>query len=441
MKFIFILIFFSLLFCACLPLPSSQSNKDDTNQPEKIFQTGDSVYEDSIRTIMLYPYSEADPIMSSVQPPVKYISSSQAMVLEFDDLTTQFQTYRAKIFHCDRNWKLSTLNDIEFLNEFNDFAINDYQVSSSTKIPYIHYRFTLPRLKISGNYILMVYRNNDEKDYVLTRRFVIVEQKMAIQPKVMFSSSNADREKKQQIHFNVLYGSYPVTNPLEEIKVVIRQNYQWLGAIDQLKPLYVREFDKKLEYTHFNNENNFNGLNEFRRFDIRSTRFLGFNVSNVDVKEKIGMVQLAIDRPRDKSPYFLLQDWNGAFIIQHYETGRGSVESDYVLVNFTLKTDAMLNKEVYVTGAFNNWRLDKENLMQYDLDNKVYRAAILLKQGEYNYLYAVKDPGTALPDASLLEGSFQATENQYEIFVYHRPVGSRADLVVAYTSFKSTETR
>lgn len=68
--------------------------------------------------------------------------------------------------------------------------------------------------------------------------------------------------------------------------------------------------------------------------------------------------------------------------------------------------------------------------MEYDQENKIYFKELLLKQGFYNYQYLVKGD-----KPYFFEGSHFETENKYEIFVYNRPVGSRVDRLIGYTSF------
>jgi hypothetical protein len=71
--------------------------------------------------------------------------------------------------------------------------------------------------------------------------------------------------------------------------------------------------------------------------------------------------------------------------------------------------------------------------MEYDPAAQQYRAAILLKQGWYDYQYVVESP-----DVSPLhfEGSHFETENLYEIFIYHRPFNINADLLIGYVSLQ-----
>ncbi|MCR9084057.1 MAG: DUF5103 domain-containing protein, partial [Cyclobacteriaceae bacterium] len=55
---------------------------------------------------------------------------------------------------------------------------------------------------------------------------------------------------------------------------------------------------------------------------------------------------------------------------------------------------------------------------------------LLLKQGWYDYQYAyLRDQQF---DSEEFEGSFFETENEYEVFVYFRALGSRYDQLVGY---------
>jgi hypothetical protein len=86
-----------------------------------------------------------------------------------------------------------------------------------------------------------------------------------------------------------------------------------------------------------------------------------------------------------------------------------------------------------VNGAFNFWRLDDRNRMTFDPNVGAYRAAILLKQGVYNYDYVTQAAGNPTQtDEGYIEGNYSATENDYEILVYNRPPAGRADQLVAY---------
>ena len=423
---------------SCIPIPVSTNN---TTQPvdeiNKEFTTENHVYEDNFKSILLYPQSAGKDAKDVLNPSLTFITQSSPLILEFDEIRETSQDYRVKIVHCTYDWKVSLLNDIEFINDFNEFQIRDYQSSFNTKIPYTHYSFKLPKLKISGNYVLKVYRGLNDKDLIFTKRFVIYENKVTIHPELKFSSKSPEREKNQQIEFKISHTGYDLINPRDQVKVVVRQNYRWDKAIYDLKPLYIRDFEKLLEYTHFNLENNFTGSNEFRRFDIQSTRFLGFNVAGIDITDTIVNLRLQTDRTRNGRPYVRQNEMNGGYLVNHYESNEGASRADYINVKFTLLSPQPASGEVYVIGDFNNWQYTHENKMHYSETDQAYVAEILLKQGQYNYMYALMKPGEDKLDDTFFEGSFTETENNYDILVYYRPIGSRADLVIGYKTFNT----
>jgi hypothetical protein len=164
---------------------------------------------------------------------------------------------------------------------------------------------------------------------------------------------------------------------------------------------------------------------------------LGFNVNSINATDTLVYMQLVSETSREKNPYFRQPDLNGGYLIGHFETGRGKTEADYIKTKFTLQATQPADGAVYVLGRFNNWQTESENLMRYQAEKGEYTAEILLKQGEYNYLFGVKKLGEKVCNTDFWEGSFQETENNYEIIVYHRPLGARTDLIVGYRQFSS----
>ena len=134
--------------------------------------------------------------------------------------------------------------------------------------------------------------------------------------------------------------------------------------------------------------------------------------------------------------YVDTKDFDGRYVIDNYETNQGATEADYVRVSFQLRTDSLANKKVYINSSFNDWQLNENNLMHYVPENQAYEAFIQLKQGIYNYQYVTVDPQGIISEREL-EGSHSQTENVYEILVYHRPIGGRADALVGYALIKS----
>ncbi|MBC7923265.1 MAG: DUF5103 domain-containing protein [Ferruginibacter sp.] len=433
---------FLLLTTACVPIsqqgtptagPASPGGAKPVVFADKPLRTDDFVYEDRIRTVMLYPAAGDldNPAAAALQPAVLPIGQGTPLVLEFDEIGEGSQPFHARLYHCNADWTVSLLTDINFLAEYNDFLLTSYQLSANTKTPYTHYRMEVPKVKLPGNYVLMVHREGNVKDIVLTRRMLVYDNTVDVRAKVTYATGTGERNTNHQLEFTVQYRDYPIANPLEEIKVVLRQNYRPDNAITGLKPMNVRLDEKLLEYNNFNLENNFLAGNEFRFFDTRSILFLGTNVARVNPGPNRSEVLLAADRPRNREAYAQSDDFNGGFVIDHHETRQGATEADYVATVFTLQAPEA-NGEVYVNGKFNDWQLDERNRMAYSSENGHYTARILLKQGIYNYDYAVVRAGSERREEVYFEGSFFNTENTYEIIAYYRPLGARADRIVGY---------
>ena len=75
--------------------------------------------------------------------------------------------------------------------------------------------------------------------------------------------------------------------------------------------------------------------------------------------------------------------------------------------------------------------------MKYDLASSSYLGSAFLKQGYYNYTYAVMDRQGRY-DLSTVDGDWYETENEYQFMIYYRPFGSRYDQLISYKTLKST---
>ncbi|MHA4742446.1 type IX secretion system plug protein [Dyadobacter sp. MSC1_007] len=391
----------------------------------------DYIYQEKIKTVLLYSALD-DPETPTrlLTPPVTPINNPAPLVLEFDDLSGQPEGYRAKIIHCNADWTKSDLNDIEFTFEFNEYPIVTYDQSFSTKVPYTHYRFELPKLKLPGNYVIYVYSERDRK-LMISRRFMHYQPRVSITAQARFSQGIQQQFSDQQIDFSVNYKGYQLNAPQSDLKVVMRKNFRFDQSKTNFKPTNVRPFDQILEYTFFDLENTFPGGNEFRYFDSRSLTGRGYGVNEIERSDEFTKLWLFPDKPRTDNAYIQMDDFNGQYIVDQRESGRGSVEADYTPVVFTLKVQEDPEATFYVNGAFNLWQLNERNKMTYNPDRQAYECEMLVKQGVINYSYTIVRGGQK-PDDAFIEGNYAATENDYDILIYHRPPASRADLLIGY---------
>ena len=111
-------------------------------------------------------------------------------------------------------------------------------------------------------------------------------------------------------------------------------------------------------------------------------------------------------------------------------------------MKFFLSADnAYSDGNIYVFGAFNDWRCEQQNLMHYNTDRLGYECTLYLKQGFYNYEFVSLKPDETVADQTEIEGMHFDTENDYTIYVYHRTPSIYYDQLIAVKKLNSIKDR
>jgi hypothetical protein len=422
--------FFSiaLLVNACVPVQSTQSNNNRVYYPELEFIN--KSYRESIKTVQLVHF-KGNKLVSTNNPVIE-LGKNERLLLTFDDISEEQQQYQVKILHLDKDWKeKSILQSMDYLEEYNQFPIREFEFSFDTKMGYIHYEFQLPTVSLSGNYLVVVYQNNNEDDIILSERFMVYEDKSGIDFKIVPSNVVSQRRTHQEIEFEIMLNRINVINTGTDIYPIIRQNKNWLYAKAAPDPLRILDGNKRLVYKFYNGELNFPGNNEFRFIDLTTVNFKGNNVANINKDTKPITVTARPDGIRATEAYREWEDQNGAFIIGNRERQNTPLVSDYFLTNFELNAPQELGN-IYLVGEFNNWQLTNSNRMKYNVNTGNYQNSFLMKQGYYEYSYYVQGE-----DVNPVDGSYINTENIYDILVYYKSPQLRYDRLIGYTQFNS----
>ncbi len=409
------------------------------NALDEYYLEGDLVYEDhiykaGIRSIQFHPVGR------EMEMPIIKLGGGERLFLEFDDLYEDFVNYHYRVIHCDANWQPSSLMPAQYLSNFQDFIINTFEYSTNALIPYTNYQLSLPNNQVnftkSGNYLLVIFADGDKEDLVLSRRFMVYEDFVAVGGQIRRSSLVDDIDTHQEVDFTLSHPNYHIQNPFRDLKVVLMQNQRWDNAIRNLKPQFVQ--NNQLVY-NYDRENNFPGNNEFRFFDFKNTQTLTQNVSRID-RDSVFTIFLKPDLSKAISRYAVWEDINGNYVVRRLDAANSSSEADYCYVDFLLSYPAPSEEgDLYLFGKFTDWKLLPEYKMQYDYVRNAYRIRVLLKQGYYNYAYALSKDGSYSADLSLIEGSHWETENDYQLLVYNREVGIRYDRLVGYGTLSSQD--
>ncbi len=397
----------------------------------------DHVYDSKIKTVQLYNSK------SSMSYPIISIDGTDKLKINFDVLGNELRYFNFTFIHCNANWQPSDLLPKQFISGNFEDEIKQYSYSLSSGLQYINYSAEFPNENIapivSGNYILKVYTNFNSDDVVITKRFMVVNNKVKIYPTVKEATNVLERFSRQEIDFSIDYQNTSILNPYDNFKVVLMQNYRWDNAITGLVPRFIN--GTTLDY-NYETDNVFDGGNEFRNFDIKSLRSQTINIKRImyNEKDKLIHVYLIDDENRSYKRYITSPDLNGNFLIKKDESLTDSdIEAAYVKVHFSLKQYPELKEgNVYIVGKFSDWKFNEEFKMKYDTLNNVYEQEVLLKQGYYNYMYCVvKDGSKNVGDMTQYEGSFFETENDYSILTYYRNPILFYDELIGYRTFNS----
>lgn len=417
---------FLLGFCLLFPL-SVLATKDST------IRYTNAIYEKDFRTVRLVQAT------SGLNIPIMQLGQTEALLLEFDQISSERDYYQYTLIHCDARWNPTSLQKSQALEGQGFESIENVNFSNGTLMQYVHYSINVPstnvKPRLSGNYLLVVYRNFDEADIVFSRRMMVLDGKGRLDMSVIQSSQVDLRPTHQQVNFNFVLTAtdYFMPKPYQDLTAVILRNGEWISANSGLAPQFINGNSYSYQYQ---TGNQFEGLNEFRFFDIRS-----FRLSTAGVKQRFNAanqkhIVLITDQTRRFDRHMTWADYNGRYIVSSRDIpmpAGANLESDYCFVHFTLKSDEELkDKEVYVYGELSDWRMHPDFKMFYNADAKTYEAVVPLKQAYYNYMYAVYDPKTKTVDIRNFEGSHGVTENNYLVLMYHRNQTLGYDELIGY---------
>jgi len=406
----------SVLSIFCLTVILSAQNYSETLPPE------------NIKTVQLF-----NPQTNDQTPIIRM--SGEYLILSFDDLNTGFQEYNYKIEHYNADWTPSGVFQSEYLDGYSSDYIRDYRNSFNTYQNYTHYRLMIPnqnmRLKLPGNYAISVY-TRDENHPVFTKRFALYEERK-VTVGVQAERGIGTGDHNQRLNVVVSSGQVNLTETPDGSTLFIMKNGNWEDNLTITKPSFI----KNTQLTYRDQNYLFEGNSEYLWFDTKTIDVPAMSTERIfQADDGLYHTILRSDFQKWNLGYFDESDVNGAFYVRNVKLADQNLsgsQADYTWVHFALDEfdDSGGTKEIYVVGAFNNWQLVPEYQLKLS-DSNYWEVAVLLKQGYYNYQYAVLDRSTQTVSYSAINGSFWQTENTYQALFYYRPWGVRYDVLMGY---------
>ena len=396
---------------------------------------GDINYKDEVHTVLLHPTN------FDLDKPVIYLNNMKEQLhLQFDVFADDAPYLYYTFVHCDNQWRPTDLPKNDYIHGFFQDEIDDFTFSVNTFVNYVHYDLLFPTAdmmpKLSGNYLLVVTGENPNEIY-FTRRFYVVDNIARISAKVPRYPFDLNLgANKQEIDLEISYPDMFNSRANQYSSVTIQQNGRWDNAVMGLKPTY--SYPEKLSY--LNNEKTvFESGNQFLRINTSNFDNRPEKTKTVYREEDYYVVTLYNDTQRSTHNYVDDDDLYGEkYIYLERENLDATKEADYAMVDFFLSwPQYMFGKDVYIIGAITDWQLNENSKMEYDPNRRGYKKGLLLKQGYYDYMYAVKDNASGITSVAPVNGDFWETNNMYHIFVYLFDPIENYDKLIGYTMIKS----
>lgn len=372
-------------------------------------------------------------------PPIIELSSGEHIAVEFDYLSHEYHRFLYRIEHCDADWNVSEdLFESDYLSGNNGEEPIDQETQSlNTMQQYTHYALRLPNERIgitlAGNYKLTLIDDTEgEPQPVAQAFFTVVNPKVTISATASTDTEIDRNDSHQQLTVRLNFNQLNVREPRKELSIVVLQNRRYDNAV--IRPNATAVAPSALLWEH-SRELIFPAGNEYRKFELLSTRRGNFGVDNIRWFDPYYHATLFVDEPRRN--YLYDEDQDGLSVIRTTDGADSDTEADYVFVHFALNTPRRDDGDYYLNGNWTDDRLDAQWRMTYDEASGCYTAAPFLKLGYYSYQYLFvphEQPGTGFTAPS--EGDYYQTENEYTIIAYYRAQGARYEEPVGTLTFK-----
>lgn len=370
------------------------------------------IYSDNIKTLTSVVSNDW------LSEPLLTLGTDDVMRVGFDEMSHDYHRYVYRIEHCESDW--STSEDIfesDYLDGFNGLTVDDMRNSINTNVLYTHYSLEFPdsrcSVKMSGNYRMKICDEDNGGEVVAEVRFRVLEPLMAMSM-AMTSNTDIDVNKShQQVSVTLDYGSVNITDPDEELMLVVTQNNREETARKGVR--YNFRNNRGLEWRH-NKDLIFSGGNEYHKFEILDVSHPTMGIDNVFWDG--GNYQVYPFACQQSANYLYDEDANGAFFIRNSDNTEIDYTCEYVFVNYELHSPYI--GPLSIDGM---WTTDADKsryAMVYDSATQTYSVKIMQKMGYYNYMFTAEDG-----QAAKIEGSYSQTENSYQAYIYYKGTGAR----------------
>ncbi|GAB4295768.1 MAG: hypothetical protein Kow0098_18380 [Ignavibacteriaceae bacterium] len=363
-------------------------------------------------------------------------NSGEKLIIEFD-INSRVEPNLNIVFRfCDKGWR-PTKNNF-FLNTGKDifYSLRFSSLPVSVKEARYHFKGSFPDDKgqvsfpFSGKWRFYITDSQDTSIVYASGKFFVAMSEVSLSASI----KNEELEEKTLFPkelakvFNIT-ASLVLPDELfpafvNRIEIIENKKIEYPVIVDRTFNTNVRQFywdgSRKFIFT----ARDIQPGNEYRQTDLRNTN--KFNSKNVKAQFD-GLEYSRFFSQGNK-------DLNGGFLL----TEPDDEYATFLNVTFSIRPPDDVFGDIFLVGAFNNWKLAPE----YRMNNSggVHSKTISLKRGIYDYQYVLADfinEQIKNDDWLILEGNSWDTTNEYHIFlIYDDPQFGGYERIIGYTKIE-----
>lgn len=376
-----------------------------------------------IQSIRLAPIRHPDAI------PVLELGSEDKIVLEFDELSNQPSSFVVEIEHRDPDWNTSLLLPRDYLRYNYSDRFSSGTLSASQVPSYYHYRYTFPSpsldVALSGNYVLNIKDASNGRilfnlPFFVTESLGNIKTTVIEMPRAANNALSAD-----QIEVDFDFPDTLTRFPSTDFQARILQDHFWgniksPNQVDISKQGHIRYFLGRNQWF-------------IRPYEVRSLELdlKTLNYYSYQPEQSPPLIMLAKDYIDDRAIV-------SPEIIQPFGRPRSDRSARYFEVQFNVDVPSMYSRDsIVVLGSFNQWKPSINSQLTYDAATGSYIASALVKEGEWQYKYAIIKNNRL--DDHRLDHPFSRSRRVYTTFVYYKAFGTSYYRLINSISSRSSQ--
>jgi hypothetical protein len=348
------------------------------------------------------------------------LTGDNKLVIEFD-VQGEFVPNMNIVFRfCDKGWT-PTKNVFLLNSQYSTYYFLDFEELPITVVDdaRYHHKSTYPddrdqvQFPFSGKWRFYLTDTQDSSIVYSTGKFFVIQNDIELGVRIkrdeLEDQSYWPVELAKAINVTTDFYLPDDFHPafVDRIEIVDNQRLYYPVVIDRKTNTLFRfyKWDANRSFTF--TARDIPAGNEFRQVDIRDNNlFIG-----KDVRAQLDGLEY--------SRFFLNpanKDLNGGKLYSNYK----DEFSTYLNVTFSIRPQEEIFRNLFLVGAFNNWKLS----LNYKMNESggVYSLTIPLKRGIYDYQYVVADVDNGEiinADWLVLEGNTWLNSKEFDVFLYY----------------------